>query len=56
MSLTPVSPPPPPPPLPGKCASGAFLALLAMNCPLPAELKFKENTVSYFISTEILCL
>ena len=49
MSLTPVLPPPPP--LPGKCTSGTFLALPAMNCPLAAEQKFKENTVSYFIST-----
>ena len=31
----------------GKCTSGPyFSALLAMNCLLPAELKFRENTVN----------
>ena len=30
-----------PPPPPGKCI---FFALLAMNGPLPAELKFRKNT------------
>ena len=30
---------------PGKCTSGAyFFALAAMNGPLTAELKFRENT------------
>ena len=43
MSLTSLPTPHPPIPL-RKCASGAFFALLAMNGPLPAELKFKENT------------
>ena len=43
MSLNPLPPPPLPP---GKCASDAyFFSLLAMNGPLPAELKFRENTV-----------
>ena len=32
---------------PGKCTSGAyFFALLPMRGPLPAELKFRENTVA----------
>ena len=46
MSLTSLPPSPPPnPTFPlGKCTSGAFFALLAMNGLLPAELKFKENT------------
>ena len=40
MSLT-----PPPPPPPQKSAPvGHIFALLAMNGPLPAELKFQENT------------
>ena len=47
MSLT--SLPPPPQFALGKCASGTFFALLAMNGPLPAELKFKENPVSVSI-------
>ena len=44
MSLTLL--PPPPPPL--KCASGTYPVplILAMNRPLPAELKFRENTES----------
>ena len=42
MSLT---PPNPPTPLQGNCASGAhFLTFPSMNGPLPAELKFRENT------------
>ena len=43
MSLTSLTTPTLPFPL-RKCASGAFFALPAMNGPLPAELKFKENT------------
>ena len=40
MSLT-----PPPPPPPGKlCLWCIFFAFPAMNGPLPAELKFRENT------------
>ena len=32
---------------PEKCTSGAyFFALLPMKGPLPAELKFRENTVA----------
>ena len=36
--------PTPPPPLPRKVLS-IFFALPSMNCPLPAELKFRENPV-----------
>ena len=46
--------PPPPTPSqfpPGKCTSGAFFALPAMNGPLPAELKFKGNTGCMGIQT-----
>ena len=39
MFLTPLSPLPP-----GKCTSGTYSALPAMNGPFPAELKFRENT------------
>ena len=46
MSLTPLPPSPPP----GKCISGAyFFALPAMNGPLPAEIKFRENTGRGFL-------
>ena len=42
MSLTPLPPLPPPPHLLEKYI---FFALPSMNGPLPAELKFRENTV-----------
>ena len=42
MSLTPL--PPPPPPNQKSAPVGHIFALLAMNGPLPAELKFEENT------------
>ena len=43
MSLTPISPPPP---NHGKVhLLCKFFALLAINGPLPEELKFNENTV-----------
>ena len=38
MSLTPLSPPPP------LLEKYIFFALPSMNGPLPAELKFRENT------------
>ena len=41
MSLTPI----PPLPSPQMHLSRNFFALLAINGPLPAELKFKEKTV-----------
>ena len=42
MSLTSITTPP----YPRKVRLWVFLVLPAMNGPLPAELKFKENTVS----------
>ena len=40
MSITPLLPPPPR----RLCYWCIFFALLAMNGPLPSELKFRENT------------
>ena len=56
MSLTPLPPLPLPPPLLEKYI---FVALPSMNGLLPAELKFRENTVdsrvflSYYFSFDI---
>ena len=42
LSLSPLPPPPPQESVP---LAHFFFVLLAMNGPLPAELKFRENTV-----------
>ena len=50
MSLTPLPPPP------SKVRLWLiFFALLAMNVPLPAELKFRENTANLIMVIFVLC-
>ena len=50
MSLTPLLPPP------RKVRLWLiFFALLAMNVPLPAELKFRENTANLITVIFVLC-